>query len=228
MMSVDVKKCGDVAIGDPLMKGLMQADRNNEIRTFAKENGDTFVPVKNFDVVYGIPYDTVSFLYDEYFTSSYYLISKNGGSMLYFVSMLVIVCFTCIMCSKKIWKKADMPDYLPRWHNMELGVIGAILSFTLGGAYIDEVSLFPYSPEKGFANANGWEVLATGGELLVIFGIMMGTVLILYPVWNLGVKDYIREYSLIYQIFPWIKRKWNSFTEEVRHIDFSEKSNKTF
>lgn len=86
----------------------MQADRNNEIRTFAKENGDTFVPVKNFDVVYGIPYDTVSFLYDEYFTSSYYLISKNGGSMLYFVSMLVIVCFTCIMCSKKIWKKADM------------------------------------------------------------------------------------------------------------------------
>lgn len=66
-----------------------------------------------------------------------------------------------------------------------------------------------------------------GGELLVIFGIMMGTVLILYPVWNLGVKGYIREYSLIYQIFPWIKRKWNSFTEEVRHIDFSEKSNKT-
>lgn len=39
MMSVDVKKCGDVAIGDPLMKGLMQADRNNEIRTFAKKTG---------------------------------------------------------------------------------------------------------------------------------------------------------------------------------------------
>lgn len=120
-----------------------------------------------------------------------------------------------------------MPDYLPKWHNMELGVIGAILSFTLGGAYIDEVSLFPYSPEKGFANANGWEVLATGGELFVIFGIMMGTVLIFYPVWNLGVKGYIREYSMIYQIFPWIKRKWNGFTEEVRHIDFSEESNKT-
>ena len=226
MMSVDVKKYGDGTTGDPLMKGLMQADRNNEIRMFAKENGDTFVPVKNFDVVYGIPYDTVSFLYDDYFTSSYYLISKNGGNMLYFVSMLVIVCFTCIMCSKKIWKKADMPDYLPKWHNMELGVLGAILSFTLVGAYMDEVNLFPYSLEKGFANAIGWDVLAAGGELFVIFGIMMGTVLILYPVVDLGVKEYIREYSLIYQIFPWAKKKWDGFLEEVRHIDFEEKSNK--
>ena len=40
-------------------------------------------------------------------------------------------------------------------------------------------------------------------------------------------KEYIRQYSFIYQIFPWIRKKWNQFTDEVNHIDFSDKTTKT-
>lgn len=53
-LSVDVKKDGTVS-ADTLIKSLLQADRYNEIRTYAVDNDTTFVPVKNFQVVYGIP-----------------------------------------------------------------------------------------------------------------------------------------------------------------------------
>lgn len=52
-LSVDVKKDGTVS-ADTLIKSLLQADRYNEIRTYAVDNDTTFVPVKNFQVVYGI------------------------------------------------------------------------------------------------------------------------------------------------------------------------------
>ena len=58
-LSVDVKKDGTVS-ADTLIKSLLQADRYNEIRTYAVDNDTTFVPVKNFQVVYGIPKDSTN------------------------------------------------------------------------------------------------------------------------------------------------------------------------
>ena len=46
-LSVDVKKDGTVS-ADTLIKSLLQAERYNEIRTYAVDNDTTFVPVKNF------------------------------------------------------------------------------------------------------------------------------------------------------------------------------------
>ena len=53
------------------------------------------------------------------------------------------------------------------------------------------------------------------------------SVVCIYPVFSVGLKEYIRQYSIIYQIFPWIRKKWNQFTDEVNHIDFSDKTTKT-
>ena len=60
-----------------------------------------------------------------------------------------------------------------------------------------------------------------------VFAVAFVSVVCIYPVFSVGLKEYIRQYSFIYQIFPWIRKKWNQFTDEVNHIDFSDKTTKT-
>ena len=80
-LSVDVKKDGTVS-ADMLIKSFLQADRYNEIRTYAVDNGMTFVPVKNFQVVYGIPKDNTNLVSEDYYTSDYYLVASGTDSVI--------------------------------------------------------------------------------------------------------------------------------------------------
>ena len=93
--------------------------------------------------------------------------------------------------------------------------------------YIDTVCDFPYTGKSGYANVNVWSVLKTGGILWIVLAVAFVSVVCIYPVFSVGLKEYIRQYSFIYQIFPWIRKKWNQFTDEVNHIDFSDKTTKT-
>lgn len=225
-LSVDVKKDGTVS-ADTLIKSLLQAERYNEIRTYAVDNDTTFVPVKNFQVVYGIPKDSTNLAYEDYYTSDYYLVASGGGDAAYFITLLVIAAFACFMCSRRVWKNEKMPDYLPKWRYMEAGIFGLMMSFAMCDIYIDTVCDFPYTGKSGYANVNVWSVLKTGGILWIVFAVAFVSVVCIYPVFSVGLKEYIRQYSFIYQIFPWIRKKWNQFTDEVNHIDFSDKTTKT-
>lgn len=225
-LSVDVKKDGTVS-ADMLIKSFLQADRYNEIRTYAVDNDTTFVPVKNFQVVYGIPKDSTNLAYEDYYTSDYYLVASGGGDAAYFITLLVIAAFACFMCSRRVWKNEKMPDYLPKWRYMEAGIFGLMMSFAMCDIYIDTVCDFPYTGKSGYANVNVWSVLKTGGILWIVFAVAFVSVVCIYPVFSVGLKEYIRQYSFIYQIFPWIRKKWNQFTDEVNHIDFSDKTTKT-
>ena len=120
-----------------------------------------------------------------------------------------------------------MPDYLPKWRYMEAGIFGLMMSFAMCDIYIDTVCDFPYTGKSGYANVNVWCVLKTGGILWIVFAVAFVSVVCIYPVFSVGLKEYIRQYSFIYQIFPWIRKKWNQFTDEVNHIDFSDKTTKT-
>lgn len=225
-LSVDVKKDGTVS-ADMLIKSFLQADRYNGIRTYAVDNDMTFVPVKNFQVVYGIPKDNTNLVSEDYYTSDYYLVASGGGDAAYFITLLVIAAFACFMCSRRVWKNEKMPDYLPKWHYMEIGIIGSMVSFAMHEIYIDTVCNFPYTGKSGYANVNVWNVLKTGGILWLLFAVAFVSAVCIYPVFSVGLKEYIRQYSFIYQIFPWIRKKWNQFTDEVNHIDFSDKTTKT-
>lgn len=120
-----------------------------------------------------------------------------------------------------------MPDYLPKWRYMEAGIFGLMMSFAMCDIYIDTVCDFPYTGKAGYANVNVWNVLKTGGILWLLFAVAFVSTVCIYPVFSVGLKEYIRQYSFIYQIFPWIRKKWNQFTDEVNHIDFSDKTTKT-
>lgn len=204
-LSVDVKKDGTVS-ADTLIKSLLQADRYNEIRTYAVDNDTTFVPVKNFQVVYGIPKDSTNLAYADYYTSDYYLVASGGGDAAYFITLLVIAAFACFMCSRRVWKNEKMPDYLPKWRYMEAGIFGLMMSFAMCDIYIDTVCDFPYTGKAGYANVNVWNVLKTGGILWLLFAVAFVSTVCIYPVFSVGLKEYIRQYSFIYQIFPWIRK----------------------
>ncbi len=225
-LSVSVKKEGKVS-ADVLIKEFLQSDRENEIHVAATEYAITFIPPKNYQVVYAIPYNSEAFAEDDYYTSSYYFVATSGGIEAYCITLLILAVFVCMMCSRKFWKNENLPDYLPRHRYMEVGGIGLIALIAMFNLYIQTICEFPYTVRTGFSKVNVIDVLKAGGVLTLIFAVAVLTVLCLYPVIIVGPKEYVKQYSFIYQIFPWIRKKWNAFTDEVNHIDFSDKTTKT-
>ena len=225
-LSVSVKKEGKVS-ADVLIKEFLQSDRENEIRVAATEYAIPFIPPKNYQVVYAIPYNSEAFAEDDYYTSIYYFVATSGGVEVYFITILILAAFVCLMCSRKLWKNENLPDYLPKHRYMEAGGIGLIALSAMFDLYIQTICDFPYTVRTGFSKVNVIDVLKAGGILTLIFVVAVLTVLCLYPVIIVGPKEYVKQYSIIYQIFPWIRKKWNAFADEVSHIDFSDKTTKT-
>lgn len=225
-LSVSVKKEGKLS-ADVLIKEFLQSDRENEIRTAATEYAIPFIPPKNYQVVYAIPYNSEAFAEDDYYTSSYYFVATSGGIEAYCITLLILAVFVCLMCSRKLWKNENLPDYLPKHRYMEAGGIGLIALIAMFNLYIQTICDFPYTVRTGFSKVNVFDVLKAGGILTFIFTVAVLTVICLYPVIIVGPKEYVKQYSFIYQIFPWIRKKWNAFTDEVNHIDFSDKTTKT-
>ena len=225
-LSVSVKKEGKVS-ADVLIKEFLQSDRENEIRATAAGYAVPFIPPKNYQVVYAIPYNSEAFTEDDYYTSSYYFVATSGGMEVYCITLLILAVFVCLMCSRRLWKNETLPDYLPRHRYMEAGGIGLIALIAMFDLYIQTICDFPYTVRTGFSKVNVIDVLKAGGVLTLIFTVAVLTVLCLYPVMIVGPKEYVKQYSFIYQIFPWICKKWNAFADEVSHIDFSDKTTKT-
>ena len=81
-------------------------------------------------------------------------------------------------------------------------------------------------------------VLTAVGTLWLIYAMWFAAAYLLRPVFSVGLWEYIRRYSLIYQIFPMdkktslkrqdnrIRQWWNTLSGEITHIDFSEETTK--
>ena len=115
----------------------------------------------------------------------------------------------------------------------ELAAIGVIVTFGLIENWIgfisEEQAIRAYQ-ELLSGTIVGYDLLIVLRLLLfliLVYGIWFLSVYFIRPVVALGVSSYIKEYSLIYQMFPWLKKKWKEFYEEISHVDFKEKSTKT-
>ncbi len=66
--------------------------------------------------------------------------------------------------------------------------------------------------------------------LAIYIGWYLG-LLFLRPLFSLGIREYVRQYSLIYLVLSkclgWCRRKWRRLADEVNHIDFGKKGIKT-
>lgn len=236
---------------DTLIKTIGQIDRENEIwgRT-GKEYQELGLDCQlgkpsGFTVVFGIPktsdYQLIVDYYSPYeYGADYWRImnaySCAGAQSLYAVMLVLIAAMVFLLNSGKVWK-TDIPMKRPgNWYLMEAAVIGVICVLLMTDSFIQMIWSYDFT----LSYSELWESLTGGGALSVladlfimalaiflIYGVWYLSLRFIRPVFTLGLREYIRQYSFFYQIFPWLKKKWNGFCQEIGHIDFSEKSTKT-
>ncbi|MGN0299089.1 MAG: sensor histidine kinase [Lachnospiraceae bacterium] len=183
-------------------------------------------------------------------TSQYlqlYYVSMEYGIISYVASMIMVLLTVIFTTSRHIW--TDMT--FERKGIFYLAEIAAgccvflVLFFEWYLAIMiqfdnwDQVMIPILLVNANLADVKNW--LET---FVMIFGIFAANYLILYfirPVFSLGIKEYIKQYSFIYLLiqeawkcircigrgFRTVGKKWESFVYEIRHIDLRESSTKT-
>lgn len=234
---------------DALVKAFGQADRGNElweeVEREYKEYGLTCKMKKpsGFTVAFGVPKNADYQFNAEEITgtnSDYWTLmnayADAGAQTLYGIALLLIAGMAIVLTSKKVWK-TDIPMNRPgNWYLMEAALTAGIFvqgfntefmsmiwNLDLPGSYSE---LFGRLTGKG-AMVLWTDLFETVLILFLVYAAWYLCVLFIRPVFSLGVREYVRQYSFFYQIFPWLKNKWKQLVNEIRHIDFSEKSVKT-
>ena len=174
----------------------------------------------------GDPYGDMA----NYWTQVVLVYRASGGSILLLVSLAAVAGWMFLMTSRRIWNE-DIPMQRPgKWYLMEVAVIAVCCMACMEENFYDIIRSYSYYSEgvDVLLGNNAWRAVLQLGQMMVpllfLYGIWYAALRVLRPVFSMGVREDIRQYSLIYQIFPGLKKLWNTFRYEVAHVDFSEKS----
>ncbi len=236
--------------GDWLIKNLQSIDRDNQNLTqdvYVDESMD-WMPQKverpkDFTIVWGIPYEYLHTFSAEAENMSYWerlsYYQRYGGFLLLAGTLGALLLAAVLLTSKHIWKERISYHRPGFCYGAELGVL-AVMSTTLQN---DILADWIHRYGNCFAGLQGplvyhlddpavlLNMLAFTGILICFYGIWYLALLIVRPVFSLGLRQYVREYSLIYlvaqKVWRCFRRKWSALRYEIRHIDFSTKSMRT-
>lgn len=228
-----------------LIKKMGQTERQDNVwNSLEKEYEEAGLPCKlnkpvSCSIVYAIPRTSDYQIVENNNVSTDYWMEidayadQGGAAFLYEIMLVTILLLMFIMTSKTIWKDSISMQRPGKWYLGELAVTGVFVSCMMLNTFVEIIwdrsmnsSVYNYLFRE--ASVEHWsEILVLCFYIFCIYGIWYLSIRFLRPVFTLGVREYIRQYSFVYQIFPWLKKKWNAFMDEVRHIDFSEKSTKT-
>ena len=206
----------------------MQAKRQNEFQRWETEYLEQYAQgewtisdlaeeqdkftVKDFQVVYGIPKENSHMVieYDEAsdYLGQLYLYSDSGANALFLASLLLLAMLLLLLTSNRLWK--GTVDYSRRghWYLMEGAIVGIVLICMLWETFLS-LNVQYMSLMEG---RMPWEVLRWGDieqvmdllEMSLMLGLIYGgwylSLSFIRPLFSLGVRKYIREYSLIYYI----------------------------
>lgn len=234
---------------DALIKAFQQIDREKLLRddlegSMDLEGVDYEVksPV-NVQIAFGIPRSAAERVsLGGYFNNNeniywrmFSAYSEAGAPVLYALGLILAAILAFVMTSSKIWKTEISMNRPGNWYLMEAAAIGILVAIALSDSFVQMFWLYcPYQSISSFINGITKEgaipvimnLLTAIVTIFFCYLICYGSVRFIRPVFTLGIREYIRQYSFLYQIFPWLKSKWNRFKHEVGHIDFSEKSTK--
>lgn len=230
--------------GDAIIKELGQVDRKNLLlSTFDENFGSTQIRLrrpKNLQVIFAIPANSVFVSLDtgDEYTQNWQRMNayvNAGAQSLYGAVALLLIGFAFFMNSKKIWKENVMIRRPGKCYLMEAALVGIFGVLGMLNTLVSIIWQHSYSSiaeVKNIIHTEGvYEAAAPLAEsfflIFCCYAVWYASVFFLQPVFSLGWKAYIRQYSFFYQIFPWLKMQWNRFQEEISHIDFQEKSTKT-
>lgn len=243
--------------GDLLVKSLGGQERSELLKTNLEEYfNPTDMPVlkgpENIEFVIGISKEKASenILYDsgsdeeeDYFEKlSAYKI--NGALPLYGASVVAVIAFMFFMTGKKAGGNI-LNDGKVHAYAAELGVTGVICGLCLQNYFMELIWSYGFDSFSDAADElMGGQVydvvisvLTAVGTLWLIYAMWFAAAYLLRPVFSVGLWEYVKRYSLVYQIFPWIKKQfkktgnrirqwWNTLSGEITHIDFSEETTK--
>lgn len=246
-LTVDPVYTGELDAG-VLIKTLGQQERENSVwGSLAAEDREvgissTLKHPSNITIAFGIPENSDYQLTaaDDIENAGYWEIVNAyrdaGAGLLYAGALALIAGLVFVMTSGKIWK-CEIDLHRPgRWYVLEAAVIGIFVSLSLEETFIQSIYSMAGSnaAELGSLMESGMDALpglldlfGIGLSVFAMFGIWYLSVRFLRPVFTFGMREYVREYSFLYQIFPYVKKQWNKLRQETEHIDFSNKSVKT-
>lgn len=229
-----------------LIKNFQYVDRKNLLQSDMESYG---IPgeykagkPKNFKVIYGIPNGdngeiTLGFNVENvnYYNYSQWwnVCEEEGALVLYIGGLAVVAVLVLVTRSRRIWKEEISMERPGNWYLMEAAFMGVLLVLCMESLFVEAIWQYSYY-EEGFrvlkTDAAFDAVSEFAGSFLtvaVMYTIWYLSLYFLRPVFSLGLWEYIKEYSFVYQIFPWLKKRWKMLKDEVCHIDFSKKSTKT-
>ena len=168
----------------------------------------------------------------------------NGALPLYGASVVAVIAFMFFMTGKKAGGNI-LNDGKVHAYAAELGVTGVICGLCLQNYFMELIWSYGFDSFSDAADElMGGQVydvvisvLTAVGTLWLIYAMWFAAAYLLRPVFSVGLWEYVKRYSLVYQIFPWIKKQfkktgnrirqwWNTLSGEITHIDFSEETTK--
>lgn len=244
---------------DMLTKTFLKTDRDNELKEMVMANygelpsGISIKSPVDFTVAFGIPLDNqqdislaneVADASDAYY-ERLYAADNAGAGIVYAAGLVLTAILMFAMTSRKLWGDEIKMERPGRWYLMEAAGIGVCFALALHDEVVAMASrntwqsfgeIYGAFAANHYADATVVMSVIAGAfvELACIYAMWYLSLYFLRPVFALGLKEYIRQYSIIYQIFPLLKSLWQKikacgsrFKSEVEHIDFSQKSMKT-
>jgi len=244
-MTVRVIKTSDIS-ESMLVKNLKQVESDWGIAGYLDnyvefENPATAVNrVHDFTVVYGISeeYTGYGIMMDSvyYLTNMYEHIELYAGPA-FFISVLVVAALALIMTSPKIWKdivpERIVPGQKKKWFLFEPAAFGVCIFSGWYRWYCNAIYQLENRGLRSFSSLIGtdeWVSLLRYSDVIFLtfmtFVVIYAIFVAFCPVFYLGVKEYIRQYSFIYQIFPTVKKWWQKFKDEINQFNFDEDGTK--
>lgn len=233
---------------DELIKRIGQFDRESDIWYGLEEEFNSYGlechinEITNFQVIFAIPRDSVYQLVQEDYQdgTDYWTeiraYSEAGGQILYVVALIVLTGLAFVMTSNKIWKGEIDYNRPGKWYLLETAWIAAFSVLCLVDSFVGMIA----SGDRIIGYNNFWNQLMSGEAIAAIvnvlevfwvifciYAIWYLAVLFIRPMFALGIKEYIKQYSLCYQLIPFFKSVWKRLVDETKHIDFSENSVRT-
>ena len=243
--------------GDLLVKSLGKVERSESIKSNLEDYFDTAsMPVlkgpENITFVIGIKREDASknLLYDygsdeeENYLEKLNAYGNAGALPLYGISIAAVIVFMFLMTGKKAGGNV-LNDGKMHAYAAELGIAGVICGLCLKDYFVELTWSYGFDSFAAVMDElmDGQvydvtiSVLTVVGILWLIYAMWFVTAYLFEPLLSAGLWEYIRKYSLFYQIFPWIKRQfkkldsgiregWEKLSREITHLDFSDKSTK--
>ena len=244
-MTIRVIKTGEIS-ESMLVKNLKQAENDWGVAGYL----DNYVEFENpaaavnrvhdFTVVYGISeeYTGPGIMVDSvyYMTNLYAHIETYAGPA-FFISVLALAVLAFIMTCPKIWKdivpERIVPGQKKKWFLFEPAVLGVCIFGGWYRWYCDAIYQMVNRGLRSFSSLIGtdeWVMLIRYSDVILrtiaSFTVIYAIFVAFCPVFYLGVKEYIRQYSFFYQIFPTMKKWWQKCKDEINQFNFEDDGTK--